>query len=41
MFVTEKALTAEANHIEGFAPEVAWVTEYGTSKLNGILIDKI
>lgn len=29
MFVTEKALNKEKNHIEGFAPEVAWVTKSG------------
>ncbi len=34
LFVSEKALTKEEDHIDGFAPEVAWVTEYGTSKLN-------
>jgi prolyl-tRNA synthetase len=33
MFVSERALNKEKDHVEGFAPEVAWVTEYGTSKL--------
>jgi len=27
MFVSEEALEREKNHIEGFAAEVAWVTE--------------
>lgn len=34
MFVSERALTAEASHIEGFAPEVAWVTKAGKSPLH-------
>ncbi len=33
MFITEKNLTREKDHIEGFAPEVAWVTHSGNSKL--------
>ncbi|CDW82919.1 prolyl-trna synthetase [Stylonychia lemnae] len=33
MFVTEAALNKEKNHIEGFAPEVAWVTKSGQSDL--------
>eukprot|EP00249_Psilotum_nudum_P029078 c3928_g1_i1 orf=159-1823(+) len=33
LFVSEKALTKEKNHIEGFAPEVAWVTKSGDSDL--------
>lgn len=33
LFVSEKALTTEKDHIEGFAPEVAWVTRSGTSEL--------
>jgi prolyl-tRNA synthetase len=33
LFVTKKALTAEADHIEGFAPECAWVTHSGSSEL--------
>lgn len=28
-----QALEAEANHVEGFAPEVAWVTRSGNSEL--------
>ena len=27
MFVSAKALEREKDHIEGFAPEVAWVTK--------------
>lgn len=26
MFITEKALNKEKDHVEGFSPEVAWVT---------------
>jgi prolyl-tRNA synthetase len=33
MFVTEEALTKEAKHLEGFAPEVAWVTRSGTTEM--------
>jgi len=33
LFVTEAALQQEENHIEGFAPEVAWVTRSGRSPL--------
>lgn len=33
MFVSKKALSTEEDHIEGFEPEVAWVTKYGTSEL--------
>jgi prolyl-tRNA synthetase len=29
MFVTEAALNKEKNHVEGFSPEVAWVTKSG------------
>jgi len=29
MFVTERALTMEKDHVEGFSPEVAWVTRSG------------
>jgi len=34
LLVSEKALNAEKDHIEGFAPEVAWVTKSGQSVLN-------
>lgn len=33
MFVTEKALTKEEDHLEGFAPEVAWVTKSGKTDM--------
>lgn len=33
MFVSERALNKEKEHVEGFAPEVAWVTKYGTTDL--------
>jgi hypothetical protein len=29
LFVSERALTSEKEHVEGFAPEVAWVTHSG------------
>ncbi len=34
LFIPEKFLQKEAEHVEGFAPEVAWVTHTGSSKLN-------
>lgn len=34
MFVSEKALATEADHIEDFAPEVAWVTRSGSQELD-------
>eukprot|EP00244_Chara_vulgaris_P008818 TRINITY_DN3574_c0_g1_i1.p1 TRINITY_DN3574_c0_g1~~TRINITY_DN3574_c0_g1_i1.p1 ORF type:complete len:566 (+),score=166.00 TRINITY_DN3574_c0_g1_i1:84-1781(+) len=33
LFVSETALTREKDHVEGFAPEVAWVTKSGTTDL--------
>jgi len=33
LFIPESLLQKEAKHIEGFAPEVAWVTHTGSSKL--------
>jgi prolyl-tRNA synthetase len=33
MFVSETVLNREKDHIEGFAPEVAWVTRAGQSDL--------
>lgn len=33
LFIPEKLLQKEAKHVEGFTPEVAWVTQAGTSKL--------
>ncbi|MEA3430599.1 MAG: proline--tRNA ligase [Nanoarchaeota archaeon] len=34
MLIPEKFLAQEASHVEGFAPEVAWVTHAGETKLN-------
>ncbi|KAG4302182.1 hypothetical protein PCK1_001454 [Pneumocystis canis] len=34
MFVSSRALVKEKDHIEGFAPEVAWVTKAGNSDLD-------
>eukprot|EP00292_Cryptomonas_paramecium_P033728 CAMPEP_0113717966 /NCGR_PEP_ID=MMETSP0038_2-20120614/34889_1 /TAXON_ID=2898 /ORGANISM="Cryptomonas paramecium" /LENGTH=709 /DNA_ID=CAMNT_0000645959 /DNA_START=20 /DNA_END=2149 /DNA_ORIENTATION=- /assembly_acc=CAM_ASM_000170 len=34
MFVSQRALEAEKDHIEGFSPEVAWVTKSGQSELD-------
>jgi prolyl-tRNA synthetase len=33
MFIPESLLQREKDHVEGFAPEVAWVTHGGTEKL--------
>src|SRR5690606_28568758 len=33
LFVTKAALETEKDHVEGFAPEVAWVTKSGESDL--------
>lgn len=33
MFASERALNTEKEHVEGFAPEVAWVTRSGTTDL--------
>jgi len=33
LFVSKKALEAEQDHVEGFAPEVAWVTKSGETDL--------
>lgn len=33
LFIPEKLLQKEAEHVEGFAPEVAWVTYAGNTKL--------
>ena len=33
MFVTQDALEKEKDHVEGFSPEVAWVTRSGQSEL--------
>ena len=33
LFISKHALEKEKSHIEGFSPEVAWVTKYGQSDL--------
>ena len=33
LFIPEKTLAKEQEHIKGFSPEVAWVTEAGNTKL--------
>lgn len=33
LFVSKHALEKEKDHVEGFAPEVAWVTKSGSSDL--------
>lgn len=33
LFVSERALNTEKDHVEGFAPEVAWVTKSGEADL--------
>ena len=33
LFIPERLLKKEAEHVKGFSPEVAWVTEAGQSKL--------
>lgn len=34
LFIPEKSFAKESEHIKGFAPEVAWVTQAGNTKLN-------
>ncbi|MFA7708100.1 MAG: proline--tRNA ligase, partial [Candidatus Pacearchaeota archaeon] len=34
LFIPEKFLTKEKEHVEGFSPEVAWVTQAGDTKLS-------
>ena len=34
MFIPESLLKKEAEHVEGFSPEVAWVTKGGNTELN-------
>jgi len=34
LFIPEKLLAKEKEHVEGFSPEVAWVTHTGNSKLD-------
>ncbi|MBD3247362.1 proline--tRNA ligase [Candidatus Pacearchaeota archaeon] len=34
LFIPKKLLAKESKHVEGFTPEVAWVTHAGSTKLN-------
>jgi len=34
MFVSKAALEKEKDHLEGFSPEVAWVTKSGQSEMD-------
>ncbi len=34
LFITEDVLSTEKDHVEGFAPEVAWVTRCGNTQLD-------
>ena len=36
MFVSQRALEREKDHVEGFAPEVAWVTKAYVSRIHGL-----
>ena len=38
LFIPESLLQKEAEHVEGFAPEVAWVTHGGNEKLTERLV---
>src|SRR6478672_4759104 len=38
LFIPEKLLTREAEHVEGFAPQVAWVTKGGDEDLEERLV---
>jgi prolyl-tRNA synthetase len=38
LFIPESLLMKEADHVEGFAPQVAWVTHGGTEKLEERLV---
>lgn len=38
LFIPESLLQKEAEHVEGFAPEVAWVTQGGNEKLTERLV---
>ncbi len=38
LFIPESLLQKEADHVEGFAPEVAWVTHGGSEKLGERLV---
>ena len=34
LFIPESLLKKESEHVQGFNPEVAWVTQAGDTKLN-------
>ena len=34
LLIPEKLLSSEQEHVKGFTPEVAWVTQAGNTKLN-------
>jgi prolyl-tRNA synthetase len=34
LFIPEKSFEKESEHVKGFTPEVAWVTQAGNTKLN-------
>ena len=38
LFIPESLITREAEHVEGFAPQVAWVTRGGTEDLEEKLV---
>ena len=38
MLIPESLLQKEKDHVEGFAPEVAWVTHGGNEKLAGAAV---
>src|ERR1043165_8911705 len=38
LFIPDSLLNKEAEHVEGFAPQVAWVTQGGTEKLEERLV---
>ena len=38
LFIPESLITREAEHVEGFAPQVAWVTRGGTEELEEKLV---
>ena len=40
LLIPESMLMREAEHVEGFAPEVAWVTQGGSETLNERLLGK-
>ena len=39
LFIPESLLMNEAEHVEGFAPQVAWVTQGGNEELEERLVD--